>query len=161
MPGPYFNLGAFKTQINANDTSAQEELGIWRAEGSKVLRYMKASALIPGGECVKVDTTVSTGLLMGNQVLQCSTATDPMIGIAEFTLALLNFGWVTVAGPATGRVGAGEAPGVGLGPSTLTGVLRSAGALGAVGASSVFQNFFALALQSGLSGGSAVYITAL
>ena len=99
------------------------------------------------------DFTVTTAALMGNQVLQTSGATDMFFGIAETTLASLNYGWITMFGPATARVEALTVPGTPLGPSSTTGVLT-------VRNTSHF-NAVALALQSGLSMGSAVFITVL
>lgn len=151
-PGPYLNVGPFKTRITANDTTQQEELGVWRFEAGKVLRYVKAGALIPAGEAVKLDSSVTTAALMGHQVLQTSGATDMMLGIAEVTLANLGFGWVTVYGPATGRV-ATTAAGAGIGPSANTGVLS-------ISNTSHF-NAAAIAMQTGLSAGSAVFISVL
>lgn len=156
MPGPYLNSGAFRTRIS--DTQAigpAEELGVWRFEAGKILRYVKAGALIPAGESTKFDTSVVTGtpLLMGAQVLQASGATDMFAGVAEVTLPNLGFGWVTIYGPATARVVSATIPGSPLGPSGTTGVLD-------IRNSSHF-NAVAVALQSGLSAGSAVFISVL
>lgn len=156
MPSPYFNIGVFRTGVGSVDTTAVEELGIYRAEAGKILRYVKASAPIPAGESVRLDAAVTTGALIGGQVLQTSSPTDVFFGIAEATMPILNFGWVTVAGPATGRVRTGEIPGIALNVGTLTGVLQSGGATGAF-----VGNYVGLALQSGLSAGSAVYLVGL
>ena len=153
MSGPYLNTGPFKTKITANDTTQQEELGVWRFEAGKVLRYVKASALIPAGEALKMDSSVTTAALMGMQVQASSGATDMFFGIAETTLAALNFGWVTIYGPATGRVVTADAAGAGLGPSANTGVLS-------IRNTSHF-NAAAIAIQTGLSAGSAVFVSVL
>ncbi len=152
MPGPYLSQGIFRTRITTTNTdAAQEELGIWRYEAGKVLRYVKAGALIPGGEAVKIDTTVTTAALMGNQVLQTSGRTDMLLGIAEVTLPNLGFGWITCYGPATARVVTTTVPASALGPDSSTGVLQ-------IRTATDF-NAAAIALQSGLSAGSAVFIT--
>jgi hypothetical protein len=156
MPGPYLNSGPFRSTIrDAHVIGPLEELGVWRFEAGKVLRYVKAGALIPAGEAVRFDTSVAgtSAALLGNQVLQASGATDVFAGIAEVTLPNLSFGWITMYGPATGRVVSATIPGSPLGPSTLTGVLD-------IRNSSHF-NAVAVALQSGLSAGSAVFISVL
>jgi len=154
MPGPYTNIGGYQTRINANDTTQREELGSWRYEAGKVLRYVKASAIIPSGAAVKIDTTVTTAALIGNQVILTIAPTDMCVGIAETTLSALNFGWITCYGPATASVSTqAAAPGQYVGPSSTSGVL-------AVASTSLF-NAAAVALQSGLSAGSAVYVTVL
>ena len=153
MAGPYLNTGPFKTRIT--DTHAigpQEELGVLRFEAGKILRYVKFGALVPAGESVRLDFSVTTAALMGAQVLQTSAATDMFMGISEVTGPLLNFGWVTIYGPATGRVNL-DAAGSGLGPSGNTGVLS-------IRNSSHF-NAVAIAMQTGLSAGSAVFISQL
>src|SRR3990167_2936716 len=124
MPGPYLSTGQFRTRVTANDPEQQEELGIWRFEAGKVLRYVKAGALIPAGEAVQVDSSVVSGspLLIGHQVIACAGATNVFAGVAESTIASLRFGWVTTYGPATARVEA-LAPGSAIGPSGSTGVL--------------------------------------
>lgn len=147
------NIGALRTTITANDTSQQEELGVWRFEAGRILRYVRAGALIPRFESVRGDFTVTTAALMGNQVLQTSGATDMFFGVAETTLASLNYGWITTYGPATARVDSALIPGSPLGPSSTTGVLT-------IRNTSHF-NAVALALQSGLSMGSAVFIVVL
>ena len=153
MPGPYLNQGAFRTRITDTATdAAQEELGIWRFDSGKILRYVKFGALVPRGESVKLDSSVTTAALMGVQVLQTSGATDMFMGIAEVTGPLLGFGWVTIYGPATGRVNL-DAAGAGLGPSANTGVLS-------IRNTSHF-NAAAIAMQTGLSAGSAVFISVL
>ena len=152
-PGPYLNTGPFRTAITANDATQQEELGVWRFEAGKILRYVRAGALIPRFESVRGQFDVTTAALMGNQVLQTSAATDIFFGVAETTLASLNFGWITTYGRATARVVAGEIPGSPLGPSSTTGVLT-------IRNTSHF-NAVALALQSGLSAGSAIFIAML
>lgn len=160
MAGPYLNTGAFATKITATNATPQEELGIWRFEAAKILRYVKAgSAVIPAYEAVKQDTAVTgaTIALVGNQVVQTSSPTDLALGIAEVTLAANNYGWITCYGPATARVvgsgGTGEQPGAALGPSTNTGVLS-------IRNSSHF-NAAAIAVASGLSAGSAVFVRVL
>lgn len=154
MPGPYLNTGPFKTKISDNDLIGPvEELGVWRFEAGKILRYIKTGALIPRFEACKYDTTVTTAALMGNQVLQCDGATNIFAGVVEASLASLSFGWITVLGPATARVATGEIPGTPLGPDrTATGVLS-------VRNTSHF-NASAVAVQSGLSFGSAVFLRA-
>ena len=72
MAGPYLNQGAFRTQITEASTSQQEELGIWRFEAGKILRYVQAgAAVIPAYEAVKHDSTVTsvTAALIGNRVV--------------------------------------------------------------------------------------------
>lgn len=153
MAGPFLNSGLYRTTVRSADTTAQEELGVWRFEAGKILRYVKASSLIPAGEALKLDATVTTAALMGQQVLQTSGATDMFYGVAETTLAALTFGWATIYGPATARVNTAEVPGTGIGPSANTGVLS-------VRNTSHF-NAAAIAMQTGLSGGSAVFINVL
>lgn len=148
-PAPYLNIGIFKTRITDTNTVADEEVGIWRAEAGKILRYVKASAPINQYMAVAFDTTVTTAALMGNQVRTTQVAADPFYGIAEVTLPNLGFGWVTVYGPATARVATATVPGVYLAASTASGILTTA-----VGAS----GFAAIALQTGLSAGSAIYV---
>lgn len=154
MAGPYLNVGQFKTRITANDAEQQEELGIWRFEAGKVLRYVKAGALIPAGEVVQIDSSVAGGspLLIGHQVIAAVGATNIFGGVAESTIAALRFGWVTTYGPATARVES-LAPGSALGPSLSTGVLT-------IRNTSHF-NAVAVALASGLSAGSAIFISVL
>ena len=158
MAGPYLSTGSFKTRITSVDTTAQEELGIWRWEAGKVLRYVKAGSLIQAFEPVRLDFTVAGGspLLLGNQVLPVSASTDVFMGIAEVTMANLNFGWITVYGPATARVNTNEIPGAALGPSNAAG----ASGILAIRNSSHFSAV-AVALQTGLSMGSAVFVTVL
>ena len=155
MPGPYLNTGAFSTQIGTNDlVGPAEELGVWRFEGAKIVRYVKSGSLIPRYEPVRVDFTVSTAALIGHQVLQTDGATNMFFGVADnATFANLSFGWVTVYGPATARVDTLLIPGSPLGPSVTTGVLT-------IRNSSHF-NAVAVAVQSGLSAGSAIFVTVL
>ena len=153
MPGPYLNVGPFRSRVT--DTHAigpQEELGVWRFEAGKIYRYVKFGALIPAFEACRLDSTVTTAALFGNQVLQTSAATDMFMGIAEVTGPNLAFGWITAYGNATGRV-AGEAAGSALGPSANTGVLS-------IRNTSHF-NTSAIAAAAGLSMGSAVFIHVL
>jgi len=154
-PGPYLNTGPFKTRITDNDAVGPvEELGVWRFEAGKILRYVKSGSLIPRFESCKFDTAVTTAALMGNQVLQCDGSTNMFAGVAESTFANLSFGWVTLYGPATARVAALTIPGTPLGPDiTATGVLS-------VRNISHF-NAAAVAVQSGLSMGSAVFVSGL
>ena len=155
MPGPFINTGAFATRASDNDAvGPKDELGVWRFEAGKILRYVKSGALIPRYEAVTVDETVSTAALLGNQVLQTGTISEMLFGVADqATFANLSFGWVTVFGNATARVAAGTVPGAYLAASAATGVLSGLGASN--------MQVGALALQSGLSAGSAVYITTL
>lgn len=155
MAGPYLNTGLWGTQLTQADTTPKEELGIWRWEAGKVLRYVKAGALIPRYESVKFDTAVTvTAALFGNQVVQTSGPTDMFLGVADgATLALNSYGWITFFGPATARVAAGEIPATGLGPSSNTGVLS-------VRNTSHF-NAVAIAIASGLSAGSAIFVSQL
>mgnify|MGYP001574359104 CR=1 FL=1 len=154
MAGPYLSTGQFRTRITANDAEQQEELGIWRFEAGRVLRYVKAGALIPAGEIVQIDSSVVSGspLLIGHQIIAAAGATNLCAGVVEATIASLRFGWVTTYGPATARVDA-VAPGSALGPSALTGVLT-------IRNTSHF-NAIAVALTSGLSAGSAVFVSIL
>lgn len=155
-PGPYLNVGMFRTPISANDSTQQEELGLWRFDSGKILKYVQASgAVIPAFEAVKHDNTVTsvTLALVGNRVRQTSGATDMLLGIAETTLAANNFGWITCYGVATARVTAGEVPNTPLGPSGNTGVLS-------VRNTSHFQ-VGAIAVASGLSAGSTVFVRSL
>lgn len=121
---------------------------------------MKAgTAVIPAYEAVTRDATVTsaTAALIGNQVVQTSGPTDLLLGIAEVTLPANNYGWITVYGPATGRVATagagGEIPGAILGPSSNTGVLS-------IRNTSHF-NAAAIAISSGLSAGSAIFVSVL
>lgn len=161
MAGPYFNTGVFSTRITDNDTvGPKEELGVWRYEAGKVLRYVKSGSLIPAYESVRLDHSVTTAALMGNQVVQTDGATNVFMGVAEVTFANLSFGWITVYGPATARVAGPQADGTTsardgapLGPSGNTGVLS-------IRNTSHF-NAVAVAVQSGLSAGSAIFIRML
>lgn len=150
MPGPYLNSGIFQTRITDNDVvGPKEELGVWRYEAGKILKYVKSGALIPKLEGVRIDFTVTTAALMGNQVLSIDAPTSMLVGVAETTFASLSFGWVTVYGPATARVNPAAAAGNTLVPSTATGVLAPAVITGMAPA---------LSLAAGLSGGSAVFV---
>lgn len=153
MPGPYLNVGLFQTAVSDNDTTQKEELGVWRFSGGKVYKYTKSGALIPRGEPCRYDFTVTTAALIGNQILQSSAVTDIFAGVAEATFASLSFGWLTVYGPATGRVDTNVIPGSPLGPSSTTGVLT-------IRNTSHF-NAVAVALETGLSAGSAIFISVL
>jgi len=151
LPGPYLNQGAFRTRITQQDSTQEEELGIFRFEAGKILRYCRAGDLIPRFESVRLDT--ARHISVGGQVLQTSGVTNMFVGIAEVTMAKDNFAWVTIYGPATGRVAAGEIPLSPLGPSANTGVLS-------IRNTSHF-NAVAIAVESGLSAGSAVFISVL
>src|SRR5690349_9914192 len=122
MPGPYLNSGIFQTKVTANDNTQKEELGVLRFEGGKIYRYVKASSVIPIGEIVTADATVTTAALISYQVNQLSSVTNiNVVGLAETTLAALNFGWITVYGPATGRVTTNTNPGTPLGAPAMGG----------------------------------------
>lgn len=156
MAGPYLNQGAFRTKITETHTSQQEELGVWRFEAGKILRYVQAgAAVIPAYEAVIHDSTVTsvTAALVGNRVVQSSGATDMFLGIAEVTLAGSSYGWITTYGPATARVATGAIPNTPLGPSGNTGVLS-------IRNTSHF-NAAAIAVASGLSAGSTVFVSIL
>jgi hypothetical protein len=156
MAGPYLNQGSFKTRITDVDTTPQEELGIWRFEAGKVLRYVKAGALIPQYEAVMFDesATASPGLF-GNQVIQSIGESHMLLGVADqATMASLSYGWITVYGQATARVVTATVPGNSLGVGTLTGVLAR------VQTSTFFMPRL-IAVQTGLSAGSAVFIAVL
>lgn len=159
MAGPYLNTGAFKTRITANDAIGPvEELGTWRYEAGKILRYVKAAALIPGGESVQLDHTVTTAALIGNQVQAIQSTTNILLaGIAETTLAANSFGWITCYGPATARVTTNAPAGAALGPSATT---ATTGVLG-IWNMSQFANVAAVAVQTGLSAGSAIFVTTM
>ena len=154
-PGPYLNIGVFQTKITDNDlVGPKEELGSWRYEGAKVVRYVKSGSLVPQYEGLKLDATVTTAALMGNQVLQCDGLTNMFFGVADnATFANLSFGWVTMYGPATARVATTTIPESSLGPSANTGVLSIR--------STCHFNAVAVALQTGISAGSAVFVTVL
>ena len=140
--------------MTATDTDeAKEELGVWRFEGGKIYQYVKSGALIPAGESVVVDTSVTTAALIGRQVVTVQSATGLIRGIAEVTLPNLGFGWVTKYGPATARVVTNANPGVALTSSSTTGVLSVWGVSN--------LDVAAIALQTGLSAGSAVFVQAL
>jgi len=151
VPGPYLNQGIFRTRITGTDTTAQEELGVFRYEAGKILRYVQAQLLVQAREPVRAQFDVTTAALMGNRVLASSAVTDMFFGIAEVTLPALGFGWVTVYGPATARVDTAAIPGSPLGPSGTSGVLT-------IRNTSHF-NAAAIALQTGLSAGSAIFIS--
>lgn len=153
MPGPFLNSGFFQTSITQSDATAKEELGVWRFDSGKILKYVKASALIPAREAITLDATVTTAALMGNQVRATAGPTDMFLGVAETTLPLLGFGWATIYGPATARVATLEVQGAPLGPSTNTGVLSIR--------NTSHYNAAAIALQTGLSAGSAIFISVL
>lgn len=160
MPGPFLNTGIFQTPLSANTADQREELGVLRYDSGKVLRYVRAGALIPAGESVRYDfSTLAGGTspgLFGAQVVQVDGTTNMFFGVAEATLASGSYGWVTIFGPATARVASATIPGSALGPSTAAGVT---GIL-AIRDQSHFAAF-ALAVQTGLSAGSAVFITVL
>src|SRR5882724_5539788 len=121
MPGPFLNSGIFQTRVTDTSTTAQEELGVWRFENGKIYRYNKAGALLLAYQALKLDTT--TGGQLGAQVIQVTTDTDVFLGVAEVTIALNSFGWITTYGPATCRVAVAAVPGVALGPANATGAL--------------------------------------
>lgn len=162
-PGPYLNQGAFKTTISANDATPQEELGIWRFEAGKIYKYVKvtssATSPIMAGAAVKSDSNFATqtAALAGNQVVFSSGVTNLVLGIAETTLAAANYGWLTCYGPATAMVVSNVIPDSLLGPSASTGVL------GIIGSTSniVGLNPMGITIQTGLSAGSAVFVSAL
>ena len=154
-PGPFLNTGIFRTRITDNDlVGPVEELGVWRYEAGKILRYVKSGALIPRNEAVRFDSSATTAALIGNQVLQVSGRTNVMAGIADnATFASLSFGWITVAGPATARVADAAIVGSQLGPSANTGVLADSYI-----ATPTILHFKAVALAAGLSSGSAIFL---
>lgn len=96
---------------------------------------------------------VARHISTGGQVLQTSGVTNMFIGIAEVTMAKDVFGWITIYGPATARVATTTIPLSPLGPSADTGVLS-------IRNTSHF-NAVALAVESGLSFGSAIFISVL
>lgn len=154
MPGPFLNIGQFSTSVSQNDTVQKEELGVWRFEGGRVLRYVRSGAVIPQFSAVTAQTNLATAALFGNQVIPTSARTHMLFGVADNSaFASGSFGWITVFGVATGRTTTGTTPGTVLQPGTATGVLD-------VWASTNLQAF-ALALQTGLSAGSAVFVRAL
>ena len=154
-PGPYLNSGVFRTAVSANTAEQQEEVGVWRFESGNIYRYMRAGALIPAYEAVSYDNSVVSGspLLLGNQVIAAIGETNLVLGIAETTLSSGNYGWITVYGPVTARVQTTVIPGRQLGAAGETGVL------GIRTTSNYHQS--ALAVQTGLSAGSAVFLRAL
>lgn len=155
MPGPYLNTGLFDSKVTDNHTvGPKTELGVWRFEAGKILRYVKSAHAIDKNAAVKMDATVTTAALIGHQVGMTSAATDLLFGVAETTFAALSFGWVTVSGVATARVDSLAAAGQPLGPHQgNTGMLSFRS----------YSHFHAgaVALAAGLSGGSAVHINAL
>ena len=155
MPGPYLNSGLFSGPASQNDLiGPAEEIGIWRYDAGRIVRYVKSGSLIPRFESVRVDGTVSTAALIGHQVVQTDGQTNMFFGVADsHTFANLSYGWVTIYGPATARVDTTVIPNSALGPNSQTGVLT-------IRNTSHF-NAVAVALQSGLSAGSAVFITVL
>lgn len=153
MPGPYLNQGVFRTTVSQVDTTPQEELGIWRFEAGKILRYVKANAAIPAGASVKADAPIVTAALMGNQVVGTTGVTDMLLGVMETTLPLGQYGWITCFGPATAMVVTNTIPAQGLAPGASSGVLGIAATCN--------YNAAAVAIQTGLSAGSAIFITVL
>lgn len=111
--------------------------------------------MIPAFEVVTHDSTVTsaTAALVGNQVVQASGDTNMFLGIAEVTMAGSNYGWITTYGPATARVVSAVIPMQPLGPGSSTGVLS-------IRNTSHF-NAAALAVASGLSMGSTVFVSVL
>lgn len=121
---------------------------------------MQATSLVLQYTPVQIDVTTTTGLLMGAQVVALNPlqaqgtgggSQMPFVGIAEATIPLNNFGWITVNGPATGRVVTSTIPGTYVGGGTVSGIL------GVANASQMFLAN-AIALQTGLSAGSAIFI---
>lgn len=153
MPGPYLNEGAFKTKVTdvvtSTDTVSREELGIWRFDAGRILRFMQAGSNIFPGEAV----TLNTAVVAGTSVIQTSADTNLLFGVAEVSMPLNYYGWVTIYGPATARAGVNVAIASGLGPNVATGVLT-------IRNTSHF-NGAAIAMAAGVSSGSAVYITQL
>lgn len=98
MAGPYLNQGAFKTRVTDTHTTQQEELGILRFDGARILRYCKAGAALVGGNAVKLDDTT------GTHVIATAASVDPVYGIAETAIASGSFGWITVFGKAFASV---------------------------------------------------------
>lgn len=162
MPGPYLNSGIFRTTITETTSEKREEFGVYRFESGKIYRYVKAGALIPAGEAVVGDHSVTTAGLIGNQVVALGSTTNMLIlGVAEATLSNLGHGWITVHGPATARVVTNAPAGAHLGANAgnaatpvQTGVLN-------LWSPATSLSVFAIALQTGLSAGSAIYIKAL
>ena len=154
-PGPYLNSGLFGGPGTQNDlVGPKEELGLWRFDAGRILRYVKSGSLIPRNEAVRLDFTATTAALIGRQVVQTDAPTNILFGIADnHTFANLSFGWVTVYGNATSRVTIDLASGIRLGPTATTGVLG-------VTQNSSFQGQ-AIALATGVSSGSAVHVCAL
>lgn len=156
MPGPFLNTGAFGDLVTETHTVPREELGVWRFEAGKILRYVKAGALIPRYEGVMWDeNATATAALFGNQVVQCIGESHLLLGIADqATFALNTYGWITAFGQATARVVTNTVPGNTLGIGTVTGVLARI---------QTSTNFLpkAIAVQTGLSAGSAIFITSL
>ena len=155
-PGPFLNQGVFGSPATETQTVPAEELGVWRFEAGKILRYVKASALIPRYEAVGWDiTATTTAALFGTQVLSAIGETGMLLGVADqATLPLNGYGWITAYGPATARVVTNELPGQRLGCGGQTGVLLRL----------QITTYFmprAIAVQTGLSAGSAVFITVL
>lgn len=124
---------------------------MWRFEAGKILRFVRAGDLIPRFESVRYDA--ARHIDVGGQVLQTSGVTNMFVGIAEVTMAKDNYAWVTIYGPATARVTTTTIPLSSLGPSADTGVLS-------IRNTSHF-NAVALAVESGLSFGSAIFISVL
>lgn len=112
--------------------------------------------MIPRYEAVRFDeAATATAALFGNQVRATSGETDILLGIADnATFANLSYGWITCQGQATARVVTSTIPGARLAPGGSTGVLLTI-------QTTTYMLPKAIAVQTGLSAGSAIWVTAL
>src|SRR5687767_14623506 len=106
MAGPFLNQGVFSSPATETHTVPQEELGVWRFEAGKILRYVKAGTAINRYAAVMWDESATvTAALFGNQIMCGIGESHMMLGVADqATLSINNYGWITVYGPATCQV---------------------------------------------------------
>lgn len=104
----------FKTQLTANDATAQEELGAIRQESGKFYKYVQAVDLaLANGDAVEIGSTAVDYKVTQDRAGGSSIGRVPA-GVAIGTITANYYGWIQIKGVHTsvksdGSVSKGEA----------------------------------------------------
>ena len=166
MPGPYLSDGVFVGPVTSVDTTQQNELGITRWDGSRLLQYVQFDSYAQQYDWVMLNPATTVGHAAANAynyrvIDMVATPTCVPFGVWEGpTIALGNFGWVTRLGPATAKVATTALAGLDLRPVGVTGI---AGAIGMAPTPTILYGggFGVMVAPSGVSTGCAINVRCL
>ena len=154
MSGPFLSAGIFSGPVSNIDLTQQNELGMMRWDGGRILQYVKFGGSPAPYEWIQTDTAQFT---QPYQVIQlAASVTQVPLGVAEFGGSNGSFGWITRLGPATAKVATTAFAGSELRPG------GTAGTLGPIWTTApTSMGGFGIAVATGEAAGSLVNVRCL